>query len=342
MLDKPDLDDARLTDLLRSAYGLDTAQLAFLPLGADSNTAAYKTVTSDEQAYFVKLRRGVFDEMSVLLPHYLSSHGVPHLIPVLATTLGELWAGLEPFTVVVYPFVEGGDGYERPLSEKAWQDFGAALRRLHTLELPPDLHNRLRRETYHAGARAQVKAFLSDLDAEPADPIARQLFALMREHRAGVADLTERAERCAELLKARAPAFAVCHSDLHAGNVFVTDNGFYLVDWDDPVLAPRERDLMFIGGAQGFTGFTPDEEERLFYSGYGEVNIDPVALAYYRLERVVQDVAAFCDEIVHGSGSEAEREGSLRYLAANFRPGGTLERAYAAGRTHGALPHGDL
>jgi spectinomycin phosphotransferase len=35
----------------------------------------------------------------------------------------------------------------------------------------------------------------------------------------------------------------------HAGNVVVgADNELTIVDWDEPILAPKERDLMFIGG----------------------------------------------------------------------------------------------
>lgn len=330
MLDKPDLEDARLTDLLREVYGFDTVELAFLPFGADPRTAVYKAVTSDKRVYFVKLRRGVFDELSVSLPRYLSDHGVPHLIPVVATSGGALWARLEPYTVVVYPFVHGKDGYEARLSEQSWTEFGAALKRLHTLNVPPEFFARLRRETYNAASREQVKTFLSHLDTlNVTDPIVDRLVAFMTEKRAQAADLVDRAERCAESLETRSLELVVCHSDLHAGNVLITDDSFYLVDWDDPILAPKERDLMFIGGAQGFAGTTPDEEERLFYAGYGRVNFNPVALAYYRFERVVQDLAIFCDELVRGVGSEAERERSLGYLMANFRPGGTIERAYA-------------
>ena len=51
---------------------------------------------------------------------------------------------------------------------------------------------------------------------------------------------------------------------------------------------------MFIGGGQGFAGLTPQEEEGLFYRGYGEAQIDPVAPAYYRYERIVEDIAVFC------------------------------------------------
>lgn len=111
------------------------------------------------------------------------------------------------------------------------------------------------------------------------------------------------------------------------------DSRFYIVDWDDSILAPRERDLMFIGGGQGFIGRTPQEEERLFYEGYGRVQVDPVTLAYYRCERIIQDVTVYCDELTHQSASDEDREESLRYLMANFVPGGTIERAYAVGAT---------
>ena len=86
---------------------------------------------------------------------------------------------------------------------------------------------------------------------------------------------------------------------------------------------------MFIGGGQGFLGYKPEEEERLFYAGYGQAQLDPIALAYYRFERIIRDIAAFCNELLDGIGSEEERELSLYYLKANFKPGGTVERAYA-------------
>lgn len=339
MLDKPALSDARLTTCLREAYGLVTVKLTFLALGADADTAVYKAVTSAGQPHFVKLRRGLFDEMSVKLPRYLSDHGVSHLIPVVEARTSELWVDLEPFTVTVYPFVTGKSGYEVPLTARNWHDFGVALKRLHTLDVPPELHNRLRRETYDAAAREQLKAFLSrleDTDTDPidtdpidADPIAGRLAAFMREKQLQVVDLVSRAERCAKTLRARAPEFVVCHADLHAGNLLISGSSFYIIDWDDPILAPKERDLMFIGGGQGFAGYTPQEEEELFYEGYGSADIDTSVLAYYRFERIVQDLSIYCDDLERGVGSEAERRQSLRYLMANFRPGGTVERAYA-------------
>ncbi len=34
------------------------------------------------------------------------------------------------------------------------------------------------------------------------------------------------------------------------------NDALYIVDWDNPILAPKERDLMFIGGGQMGDGRT--------------------------------------------------------------------------------------
>ena len=113
----------------------------------------------------------------------------------------------------------------------------------------------------------------------------------------------------------------MCHSDIHAGNILIgADDAFYIVDWDNPILAPKERDLMFVGGGQGFTGHTPQEEETLFYRGYGETQIDPVALAYYRYERIIQDIAVYCEQLFLSDEGGEDRAQALRHFASNFLP----------------------
>ena len=76
MLEKPELDDTQISACLQEAYGLAVAQLAFLPLGADQNTAVYRAVAADGRAYFLKLRRDPFDPLSVTLPAYLHEQGI--------------------------------------------------------------------------------------------------------------------------------------------------------------------------------------------------------------------------------------------------------------------------
>lgn len=334
MLEKPELQDEKVITCLQDEYGLAVAQLTFLPIGADPNTAVYRAVSADETAYFVKLRRGAFDETSVTLPKFLSDQGIAAIIPPLATQMGQLWANLDAFTLILYPFVAGRNGYEVDLTDQHWVTFGAAVKRLHSAPLPPALLQQIQPETYSPHGRETIKMFLDRLDEDTfVDAVAVKLAAFLQTKRDEILDLVGCAERLAQVLQARPPEFVVCHSDLHAGNILIDTNGaFYIVDWDNPILACKERDLMFSGGGF-FRGHTPAEEETLFYQGYGPTQIDPVAVAYYRYERIVQDIAVYCEQLFLSDEGGEDREQSLYYLASNFLPNGVLEITYQADKT---------
>jgi spectinomycin phosphotransferase len=121
---------------------------------------------------------------------------------------------------------------------------------------------------------------------------------------------------------------ALCHSDIHGGNILISDkNELYIVDWDNPILAPKERDLMFIGG--GIDGIWKSErEEAVFHEGYGKTEINLPALAYYRYERIVQDLAVIAEQLLFTNEGGADRERSLGWFTSNFEPGNTIEIAY--------------
>lgn len=281
MLEKPDLQDEKIFTCLQDAYGIAVAQITFLPLGADRNTAVYRVVADDGTPYFLKLRMGVFDETSVALPRFLRDQGIKQIIAPLPTRTGQLRARLDDFKAILYPFVDGRDGYAIALSEQQWTEFGAALKRIHTLDVPSTLADYIRRETYSPHWRETVKTFLGRLDDVIDDPVAVKVAALLKAKRDEILFLVERAETLAHALQIQPPEFVLCHSDVHAANILIdADGAFYIVDWDDPILAPKERDLMFIGGAQGFISHGAQEEETLFYRGYGQTGMIP---SHYRI-----------------------------------------------------------
>ncbi|MCX6048571.1 MAG: aminoglycoside phosphotransferase family protein [Chloroflexi bacterium] len=337
MLERPDLSDEKIIACLHDKYALPVVQLTFLPIGADPNSSVYRVVAADDMVYFVKLRRGAFDEMAVTLPKWLSDQGIKQIIPPLATTTGRLWADLENFKVILYPFIEGHDGFAVALSDDNWRDFGAALKRLHTASIPPSLGSRIQPETYPPQGRESVKRSLALAEHDNFDdPVAIKLAAFLKTKRTEILDLVARAERLALILQARTPEFVVCHSDVHAGNILIDRAGvLHIVDWDNPIWAPKERDLMFVGGGQGFMGHTASEEETLFYQSYGQTQIDPVALAYYRYERIVQDIAIYCEQLLLTSEGGDDREQSFGYLVSNFLPNQVLEITYQSDQTVG-------
>ena len=90
---------------------------------------------------------------------------------------------------------------------------------------------------------------------------------------------------------------------------------------------------MFVGGGLMGAGRAPHEEEILFYRAYGRTMIDPIALAYYRYERIIQDIAAFCEHIFLTPEGGEDRAQSFHYLTSNFLPNNTIEIAYQSDKT---------
>ncbi len=334
MLDRPALTDERLTGCVMSAYGLSVKHIAFLPIGADPNTAVYRLIAADDRPYFLKLRRGAFAETSVTLPKFLSEQGLAAIIAPLTTRRGGLWVELDDYRLILYPFVEGRDGYQVTLSDQHWLDFGATLQRIHTLNLPLTLSQQIRSETYAPHWRDSVKCFLERAAFENfADPLAAQLAASLILKRDELRALIERTEHLAQALRANPPHVVLCHSDLHAGNLLIGHDGaVHIVDWDDAILAPKERDLMYAGGGQFGSDRTPAEEERLFYRGYGSAPIDPLALTYYRYERIIEDIAVECEQIFSNTVGPDDRAQEYEFFLSNFRPNGVLAIAREADR----------
>jgi spectinomycin phosphotransferase len=334
MLEKPDLSDDLLTKCLHDAFGLRASQLDFLPLGADVNTAVYRVSAGDGRPYFLKLRRGPLDEMSVAVPAFLAGRGLRQIISPLRTAARQLWSSLDPFTLTLYPFVDGSDGYQIELTEAQWIELGAALKRIHTASLPVPLRRALPRETYSPRYRERVRAFQARLQGSTfEDPLAAQLATFLRARAAVVRQLVDGAERLACLLQVRTQEWVLCHADIHNGNILVArDGSLYIVDWDTALLASKERDLMFVGSGIGRAG-NAAQEAAWFYQGYGPAEIDPVALAYYRCERIVQDIDAFCEEILSSTEKSQDRSQGLRYLMSQFEPNAVVEialQSYAA------------
>ncbi|MBA3868431.1 MAG: phosphotransferase [Anaerolineae bacterium] len=338
MLERPVLSDEKIIACLRDEYGLKVAKIVFLPLGADMNTAVFRADADDSTPYFVKLRSGHFDAIAVDVPKFLFDQGISQIIAPMPTRSGQLSARLDAFNLILYPFVEGQSGWEKNLSDQDWIVFGRALKAIHATILAPTLATRISQETYSPYWRELVRQFQTQVEAETfADPVAADLAMLLKAKQSEINHLIKRAEDLGAVLRGQRSQFVLCHSDIHVGNILMNNSSddLYIVDWDQPLLAPKERDLMFIGAGIDGRGEYAEHDERLFYEGYGQTAVDPVALAYYRYERIVQDIAAYCQQLLlTDEGGEDRREG-LRQITSQFQPGAVIDIAY---RTEKRLP----
>lgn len=287
-------------------------------MGADANASVYKACADDKKCYFIKLKRNYDHQISTAITKLLHDSGVGHMILPIPTIQGNPAQRVDDFTLIVYPFIEGEDGFRRDLESGQWRLLGKALRQIHEIALPPSLQKQIRRETYSDHWRKAVRSILEKTEESA-------LFRFIKANNEIISTLIERAEKLSKTIANSPTAFVLCHSDIHGGNVLIDkNNAIYIVDWDEPILAPKERDLMFIGGGVGNL-WNKYHEEEFFYKGYGNVQIDKNILAYYRCERIVEDIAQFVDEIAHVD--EAGKKKIYELFTGMFDPNGVVDIA---------------
>ena len=127
-------------------------------------------------------------------------------------------------------------------------------------------------------------------------------------------------------------AHVLCHADIHTNNVLLdADGAVWIVDWDDTLLAPKERDLMFVvGGGLNRTLVGP-REEALVLQGYRATMLDPRALTYYRYARAVSDLSEYGAQVLARSDlSVLRRQAAIGRFLTLFQPGRLVELALAS------------
>jgi len=324
------LADRTIIAALHAHYPIAIATLTFLPLGSDSASAVYRVQTDDGAAYLLKARTGEgFSVPSLAIPHYLHNQGVPHIAAPLPTVTQALWVSLDDFTLSLYPFIDGRTGTEAGLCDLHWRALGTTLRQIHSSQLTPDLEQIVRRESY-VPSRRNVMGEMANAIARQdlSSPAERELAAFWRAQREKINTLAERADSLGRRLRQASPPSVLCHADLHTWNVLLDTAGqMWIVDWDETVLAPKERDLMFVVGGIG-RGLVSPQETACFFEGYGEATINPLALVYYRYAWAVQDMGAYGERVFFLSDlSEESRRDAVRGFIDLFEPGSIVDIA---------------
>ncbi|HYO30571.1 MAG TPA: phosphotransferase [Thermomicrobiales bacterium] len=332
MRDDPHLDPDAIAASLDAHYGLRLASVQFLPLGYDPNAVVYEVRSADGAAWFLKVRFGPVHEPGLLVPRALAERGVPNILAPVPTRSADLWcplAGSPGYAVVLYPFVRGEDAAVAGLSDDQWRAFGSTLRAVHDGGLDAAFRDRLRVEGFALPSAAPIGRILALVDATTFDGATAERFAAFwRANAARIRDTLARAEALGARLRAKRFEVVLCHADIHAANVLVGGDGrIHLVDWDGPLIAPRERDLLFVIGSRIARPVTP-REEALFFEGYGPVAIDPDALVYYRYERIVEDLGEFGKSVfLDPHLSEEARRDEADLAMGLLAPGADLDRA---------------
>lgn len=330
----------QIGEVLQQSYGITPTAVVSRAVGADAHAAVYR-IDARHGQWWLKCRRyqvnpAVWDSL-----HWMrGTLGIKEIVAPWPTLAGAASAQRWGLQFTLFPYIEGQSGFEAPLSATQWQQLGHVLRRLHEARLPEAMARALPQVALDGDALLTVGQWLQQPSAlaTASDRWGEAFRAVWQQQHGRIAQLHARAEELQQGLQDQVAELRVCHTDLHAGNLLMdTAGGLHLIDWDGLALAPRERDLMFVGGAVG--GRWGRERPQGFVEGYGEDLGNARWIAWYRHVRVLQDLIEFQQMLL---GAEAQqravqqRRQALHFLGEQFAPGNVVdaaERAYRVAYT---------
>jgi spectinomycin phosphotransferase len=329
MIEKPNIKEEKVITALYENYSIQVSNIEFLPIGNDSSAWAYRVDSKNRGSYFLKIRKEISNRAGIIVPRFLKDNGVEQVIAPFSTKMQELWVNVDGFAVILYPFVVGNEAMKVGMTDAQWLEFGSTLKRIHTTELSANALQYVEQEAFIPKWSSLAKKLHIQINAQDYDdPYQRQLAAFWKDNSEKIQILIERAEVLGWHLQHANLEFVLCHADIHTANILITrEQNMFIVDWDGTLLAPKERDLMFV--RSGNTIQT--REEQLFFDGYGNVEINPFALTYYRYEWCVQEIGDFGEQVfLMKDAGENTKQDAVEGFMKLFSPGDVVEAAFNA------------
>jgi spectinomycin phosphotransferase len=323
MIEKPDISDEKIIVALHENYSISVNGIEFLPVGNDSSAFAYRVETNTQVSYFLKLKKGILNQAGIFVPRFLKDNGIEQVIAPLPTKTQELVVEMDEFALILYPFIAGNEAMNVGMTDSQWTEFGSTLKRIHLTKLPSEISQYVGCETFipqWSNSAKELHKYINTRNYD--DPYQKELAAFWKENNETIQTLIERAESLGQRLQQSDLEFVLCHADIHTANILINEEqNMFIVDWDDTLLAPKERDLMFVLGEK--------REEQLFFKGYGSMEIDPLVLAYYGYEWCVQEIGDFGNRVfLMRDAGESTKKDAVEGFMKLFSRGDVIEAAF--------------
>lgn len=302
-----ELDEKELKTLVEKEYKLQISNLTFLPKGEVS--WVYVIECENGTKYLLKIHKAKVlpTERFKLLSDLHEKAGINGLTYPLPTKDGALQIEILGYPSVVFNYIEGKTAQESKPTSEDYEKFGSLLAQIHqavkTIDYPiketfdiPEKNNFLKVLAYVKETADKI----GGLKKEALD-ILNPLLNRLEEELANLESLQSQL-RNSEL------DFVLCHGEPSPGNIMVGNNGnVYLIDWDEPIIAPKEKDLLFFGQTLEPTlkGYTQ-------HSGDATINKD--VERFYSLLWNINEIADWGDRIFFAKSSEEELKHSLDQL----------------------------
>ncbi|MDD2362505.1 MAG: aminoglycoside phosphotransferase family protein, partial [Oscillospiraceae bacterium] len=220
-----------LLDFIREEYGIESTAISPTKRGYYGET--WKMDAAD-RSYFLKLdysdaHRLIYERSFSVMEH-LRNHGIDFISRIVKTSDGRLSIQYEGAVLGVFDWIDG----ENVQNKRSKIPEYHMLAKIYTV---PGEGLSIPREDFSESSAELFFKQWNELDDE-------NICSLFEENRDKLEHRAARLKHFSTLCRGDTTGLVITHGDA-GGNIIASGDEFYIVDWDDPTLAPPERDAWF-------------------------------------------------------------------------------------------------
>ena len=253
MKTEPSLPKQYLKEKINQHYGLNLKILDFLPIGEGS--WCYRGI-GEHEVFIQLIKDKIVGEKTTELQQFLINNEIPVLIPLMDRSEQSV-VDIGNFGLILYPYITGSSLMESKKTDhqnaSSREEIGSIVAHLHTLvkgnenrpfNLPKEDFTNFQTECQLIVYPDQYLSSYSQNN----NMLVNELTNFIKARQPELRNLIEVTTRLGYDLRRRELSYVLCHGDIHEDNILLADSGRkYIIDWDNAILAPKERDLFLFG-----------------------------------------------------------------------------------------------
>jgi spectinomycin phosphotransferase len=299
----------KLAEIITRHYGFKIDKIMPGPRGFVALTYIIDTPDARYFAKVIKISRYSENiESGLPVLHELREEGIDQINYPVPTSDGRLSVTFDGNMLILYNFIDGEWTFDYN-----FEAYVALLAKIHQAAI----HTPLIRESFDISTVLNaMRRYLDDLkNSTYTNQHQHKLQEIINTYRHELIDDMAKAGALIRYLQQSTNIpFILTHGDA-PGNILKADSGkLYLIDWDDMMFAPRERDTWFhVGTNQASADFL-----QIYQRYFPAYQIDARLFAFYLYKRYFEDVEGWCDKILDPETPDDERANHLIHLDKDY------------------------
>ena len=264
MLTESNIDKSLLKDVIQQKFGITVVNFALVPKWEAAR--GYIIESSDHKSFFLKIYWDdkIPDSAFKFADDLFGRAGIVNIAHPIPTSHGQMRIQVRDFQIALFDWISGKTAQDHKLTDRQLERLGELLAKIHQSktvigEYPV-------RENFAIPFRDRFLAIFDTLSkiVGKSTKYRTRVKLFLEPHRQKFMRELETLEKLQRKVEARRLEFVNCHGEPSPGNVLSSDNDeVHLLDWDDPIFAPKEKDLLFFKGNEepvmkGYSAFSKD------------------------------------------------------------------------------------